>query len=260
MVNTTKKILACTLLLLLLCTSVLAMSAQETDFSTFVVDKASLFTEKGIQDLETKIKEIAKEHNIAAVIVTAKDVPAGKYVQYADDYYDYHGYGFDASKSGVLLLIDINNRMLYISTTGSMIRTITDRRIESILDKITPAAKKNNYDRVAHLFLNSIENYLAANSTKIKDLRIWEWAIIGIAFLIGFFALQGAVQRSYNLAYNTYQYNMQKNADVEITDREDRFSHQNVSRTRIESSSSRSGSSTHTGSSGTSHGGGGRSF
>ena len=51
------------------------------------------------------------------------------------DFYDNGGYGMGEDFSGMLILLDMNNRVMWLSTGGVMIDYITDAREESILDR-----------------------------------------------------------------------------------------------------------------------------
>ena len=47
------------------------------------------------------------------------------------------------------MLVDMDNRELYLGTYGSMIRVLTDKRIERILDKVYAAAASGQYGQAA---------------------------------------------------------------------------------------------------------------
>lgn len=68
-----------------------------------------------------------------AAVVTAEENP-GSAQAYADDFYEAHGFGTGSGRDGALLLIDMDNRELCISTEGKMVRYLTDSRIEAVLD------------------------------------------------------------------------------------------------------------------------------
>lgn len=75
-----------------------------------------------------------------------------------------------------------------------------------------------------------------------------------------------AVKNKYNLNVKTYNYNLSQNTDVVLTESIDEYFDTTIVRRRIPKPTSSSGGSRgsgsgmHFGSSGTSHGGGGRSF
>ena len=81
-----------------------------------VFDDAKLFSTDEITQLNDKIAALISELNQDFVIVTTNDAQGATAQEYADDYYDEHGFGIGANKTGVLFLIDMDNREVYIST------------------------------------------------------------------------------------------------------------------------------------------------
>ena len=55
------------------------------------------------------------------------------------------GFGTGSDQSGILFLIDMDNRELYISTNGQMIRYMTDSRINDVLDDVYNYAADADY-------------------------------------------------------------------------------------------------------------------
>ncbi len=69
--------------------------------------------------------------------------------------------GDDAS--GILLSIDMDNREIYVSTTGYAMKVLTDARVEKVLDAAYDSVADGNYAEGA---LGAID------ASKI----IWRWA------------------------------------------------------------------------------------
>ena len=244
-----------------------------------VVDKADLFNETEVTLLENNIKDISDKYNIDIVIVTTDDVNGKSSRDYADDFFDYEGYGLGNDYSGVLLLINMDDREVYISTSGKGERYFTDDRIESILDNVYRYLSDGQYFDGAEEFLSNTEKYLnkgiPSNQYTVDEngnivLSTQEiMKRIGIAILIslGISSVVCAVvvatyKKPAALPEETY---VDKNS-ITFTKRSDRFISTHTTSRKIPKdnggSSSGSGgrSTTHTSSSGRSHGGGGRSF
>ena len=64
---------------------------------------------------------------------------------YADDFYDYNGYGYGDSRDGILLLISMEERDWRISTCGYGITVFTDAGQEYISDKFLPYLSDGDY-------------------------------------------------------------------------------------------------------------------
>ena len=76
-----------------------------------VYDQAGLFTQAEVQELEESVAEHRKSTQMDIVIVTTDDAQGKTSQAYADDFYDYNGFGEGSDNTGILLLIDMDNRM-----------------------------------------------------------------------------------------------------------------------------------------------------
>ena len=85
--------------------------------------------------------------------------------EYADDYYDYGGFGVGKKASGVLLLYYMDGPgqpggECYISTAGTMINMLTDERIESILDDVYGDLGNRDFAGATEHFLEDVKAYV----------------------------------------------------------------------------------------------------
>ena len=85
---------------------------------TRVFDQANLFTATEKQELERQIATERGKMKLDLVVVTTNEADGKSTEAYADDFYDQGGYGYGAKKSGVLYLIDMDNRRIHVSTAG----------------------------------------------------------------------------------------------------------------------------------------------
>lgn len=226
------------------------------DTSLKVYDDAMLFTEEELEDLRERAAELCEVKKIDIVIVTTYDTRGRSSKEFADDYYDYNGFGKGDDYTGLLLLIDMAQRNVWISTTGKCIRYFNDKRIDDILDRITPYLTAGKYATAADLFLDEVERTPTTPLQRATS-RIFTNALIAIC-VSGIAVRQmgkynkGKKTTDANTYLDKYSLVLRFNRDTHIRTA--------VTKRYIESSSSRGGSSTHRGSSGRSHGGGGRRF
>ena len=96
----------------------------------FVYDMANLLTDEQEQELQQYAEEYAKKQ-ISVVFVTTDDTRFRDSEEYANYFYD----SLDFYHDGVLFLIDMYNREVYIDTVGRYVGIFTPIRIESTLDK-----------------------------------------------------------------------------------------------------------------------------
>lgn len=226
-----------------------------------VYDKAALFTDEEVRKLEKDIADMKERIGYDVVIVTTDYVPLnGTSMEYADDFYDNGDFGVGAGKSGVLFLIDMDNREIWISTCGEMIGILTDEKIDKILDRVYPSMPNGAYYSAAKQFLVQTEKCVNPPSKAGVGLVIG-LLISGITWSVIAGKYRGGRQKE-NYAY-------QRDGRMHMVNREDRFLKKHVSQRKIpkspppqsRSSGSSSGRSTmHVSSSGRTHGGGGRKF
>ena len=93
---------------------------------TRVVDMADLLSDSEESSLLFKLDEISERQQFDVVVVTVGSLDGKTPTAYADDFYDYNGYGFGAEYDGVLLLVSMEERDWRISTCGYGITALTD--------------------------------------------------------------------------------------------------------------------------------------
>ena len=233
-----------------------------------VVDDAKLLSQDEAQKLREDIENFREKYNMDAVIVTSKDLEGKSTMDYADDYYDYNGYGLGDNKSGILLLIDINDRKILISTSGDAIEYFTDNRIDSIISDISKYLSDEEYFDACNIFLNNIQYYIDSGipegqytySEEEHALKIVLIALGVAAIVAGVTCI--VVVNSYKNSKSVSSINYIDNNSIVFTKRRDIFVNTFTTKTKIErnNSSGGNGSSTHRSSSGNTHGGGGGSF
>ena len=126
----------------------------------FVYDYADLLeTEEG---LESEIASIRERWQIDVVVVTIDDAHGRSSMDYADDFFDYNDFGYDKPMGdGVLFLIDMDNRQIWISTSGKAIIYFTDDRIDEALDSIIEYMYDADYDGAADDFLWYTDDFMS---------------------------------------------------------------------------------------------------
>ena len=130
-----------------------------------VFDQAGLFSETEIIQLEEKIAQCRKSTKMDVVIVSAYADGERSAEEYADDYYDYGGFGVGKKASGVLLLYYMDGPgqpggECYISTAGTMINMLTDERIESLLDDVYGDLGNRDFAGATEHFLEDVKAYV----------------------------------------------------------------------------------------------------
>ena len=81
-----------------------------------VVDEADLLTDDEESMLMATLDGISQEHLVDVVVVTVDSTGEKTPMEYADDYFDYNGYGFGENFDGVILLVSMEYSDWWIST------------------------------------------------------------------------------------------------------------------------------------------------
>lgn len=163
-----KGIMICLLICTFLVMGSMAVWADQTGAVSGqprIFDQAGLFSETEIIQLEEKIAQCRKSTKMDVVIVSAYADGERSAEEYADDYYDYGGFGVGKKASGVLLLYYMDGPgqpggECYISTAGTMINMLTDERIESILDDVYGDLGNRDFAGATEHFLEDVKAYV----------------------------------------------------------------------------------------------------
>lgn len=152
----------CAAALLLVClllffspTDVFAEASEEER----VFDLVGLFTQEEKKGLEQEIRGMIREMKMDVSILTT-DQAAGKTAKgVAEDFYIEKELGQGKDYSGVLFLIDMDNRELYIAPVGEMNRYLTDERQDRILDQAYEYITSQDYEGCSRSFLSGVKQY-----------------------------------------------------------------------------------------------------
>lgn len=143
-----------------LCVFSFGVSAENAN----VIDNADLLSTQEELDLEAATAIIRDEYAFEVVILTVMSTDGMSAEDYADDYYDYNGYGADSQNSGVIFLVDMGSRNWFISTTGSGIDLIADGELDYIEQEIIPYLSQGEYYQCFAQFINTCDEILELNS------------------------------------------------------------------------------------------------
>ncbi len=237
-----------------------------------LVDEAELLTEEESRSLEERLDELSEKYQCDIAIVTTEDTEGKSAAAYADDFYDYNGYGMGEGDDGILLLVDMGDREWAMSTYGFGITAFTDRGQKYLSDKFLPYLTDGDYMEAFTVYADLCGDFLkqAKNGEPFGEgnlprepLSVW-WifgSLAGgtlVAFIItGFMEMQ---MKSARKQKNAGAYI--KKGSLKLTGSSDIYLYSHVTRTPKpkDNDSSGGGSSVHTSSSGRSHGGSSGSF
>ena len=268
--NVKKRILT-VLFALLLCMVVVIPTFAASDLPR-LVDNADRLSAGEESARVAKLNEISERQQTDVVVVTADTLDGKTPMDYADDFYDYNGYGFGADKDGVLLLVSLEDRDWWMSTTGYGITAITDAGIEYISEKFLSDLSDGDYADAFTTYAELCDDFFTqARSGQPYDtghmpkqpFNIARNLLIAliVGFVIALIATGVMKGKLKTVRFQSAASNYVKANSMNVTESRDMFLYTHVDRrAKPKDTDSSSGSSTHTSSSGSTHGGGGGKF
>lgn len=270
-----KKKIVCLVLVLIAVLLPSGIIMAEAAHDARLVDEAGLLSEDERETILDKLDSVSGKLKFEIVIVTVNSTGGSTPKDFADDYYDYHNYGYNEDGDGILLLISMEDRDYYISTVGYGITAFTDAGIEYISDRFQTDLSDGNYAGAFDTFVDDCEKFVThARKDKPYDVenmpKVYNAPlIIGGSVLVGFvisiivvccFAGQLKSVRARKAAAEYIV-----SGSMKVVDSRDIYLYSHVTKhakpkQTSSSSSGGGGSSTHRSSSGRSHGGGGGKF
>lgn len=261
-----KKRITAVIFSVLLCFSA-AIPSFAAEKSARLNDAANLLSESEKADLLYKLDEISERQQLDITVATVDNL--GSYntaSACADDIYDNSGYGFGSERDGILLLISLSDRDWAISTCGYAITVFTDAGADYIGEKITPTLSDGDYAAAFSKYAELCDEFITqAKNEKPYDIEnmprkplslIWIPVSVIIGFIIALIAVGVMKSKLKTVRFKTTANSYLKKGSLNITDSSDLFLYRTVNRTaKPKDNEGSGGSSTHTSSSGTTHGG-----
>lgn len=270
-----KKKITAMIFALVLCffTAIPAFAADTDGFAneySRLNDLADILSDSEEAALTKKLDEISMRQKMDVAILTVEELEIyDNAMEYADDAYEFCNYGYGQNKDGVLLVISMQNHDWAISTCGYGVTALTDVGIDYIgkqmqdnLSDGNYAAAFDTYAKLCDEFITQARNGAPFDKGSLpREPLSVVWIPISIAIgvvlsLIIVGTMKGKLKTVHSqAAANSYM----KKDSLNITEKSDLFLYHTVTRSERKKESG-SASSTHTSSSGTTHGGGSGKF
>lgn len=251
-----------------------------------VYDYADLFTDSEEEALEKYAVSIEDDAETEFYVLTIDDAEGKSAMEYADDFGDNGRFGYEEEYGTyIVMLIDMDNREVWISTSGRAIKYLNDYRIDKTLDEVFEYMPDGEYYKAAEAYLKTAYKYMVTDTAddyrsddyydKIDDTYYYDDGtysedletsdVVILSFIIAavvsgivlIIMICGAKTR---MTAGSSDYI--GSGGLMVNHRDDIFTHTTTVKRKIETNngSSGGGSSVHRSSGGHSHGGGGRKF
>ncbi len=253
-----KALLPILLVFLLLLSFIPCVQAAQTD--AYVVDDAQLLSAGEENALLEKILSLQSKYQMDIVILTVASTGGQSPMDFADDYFDYNGYGFGKNSSGILFLLSMEDRDRYISTTGDAMVALSDYAAQESVETVIPYLSDGEYYNGFSVWLNNLPHYLDAYEagTPIQEPEatpsVLLAVVIGLAVAVIVILIMRAAMNSKRQQHSARHY--LRSGSYHLRTNHNIFLYSSVTKTQKPKETS----SGHTGSSGRSHGGSGGKF
>lgn len=278
-------LLMCLAVILSIASFASAQSIPDTRQCPRIVDDAELLEDAEEAAILSALDAESEENQFDFVIYTTDSVGGMNIEDYADDYFDYNGFGYGENGDGVILVVAMDTREYYISTCGRGIELFPEEAIDYCEDAFLSWLSSGDYYFAFDAFVNAAV-YVAENgidsvyngSDPVVDFDYnFEYGNdgyyydefsmtekIAVSLIVGFIiaVIVGATQAAKLKSVRSQRsaVNYVKENSFRLTQQSDRFLYRNVTKVRKPKQTSSSGGGMRTGSSGRSHGGGGGRF
>lgn len=246
-------LLAVMALALFLCVPALAVGFEKAELN-FVTDEAGIFSEQEWSELEARAEEISQKYKCGVYIIVVDDFTDYVYdetvYEAAKTFYQEYSLGYGEEKSGELLLLSMEERDYTLIAYGYGNTAFTDygkdKLADAFLDDFGDDEWYNGFSDYLEKSDSMLQSARAGHPLDVDSNPLIRLAGIGISLLVGcvaaFVIAVGVSDRMMkSVSAKTKADAYLTAGSVEITGREDHFTHTTETRTKIERSSSSGG-------------------
>ena len=231
-----------------------------------LVDEAELLTGDEESSLVDKLDAVSDKWQCDVTIVTVDSLGSKTATEFADDYFDYNGYGYGNNDDGIMLVISMENRDWAITTHAFGIEAFTDAGQEFIMNKVIPPLGNESYYEAFSIFADQCDDFLekaragepydSHNLPKESHAKLYILWIIPCLIAGAILAFVLTIKEKKSLKSVMKKVGAGEYiGKVEINEKHDKFLYRNLDKVLIHDDDDDSGSSTHVSSSGETHGG-----
>ena len=232
-----------------------------------LVDEAGLLDENEAYDLNSILNQVSEELSFDIVVVTVDSLNGEDAESFADDYYDYNGYGMGEDYDGALLLVSIDERQWHISTYGYGTAALSDDDLYAMEDTLVRHLSEGYYSEAFEYFAwvcysdakEAKEAGVTYGGAESEEMGIVTSVLVSLiaGFILAFVPMLVMKSKMKSVRARSEAADYMDLGSRRITRSHDRFLYHTINRAYTPKQEN---SSTHTSSSGRSHGGRGGGF
>ena len=222
-----------------------------------VVDQANIIPDDVEKALITRCETIAEEYKMEVAIVTANDFDGKSSEAYADDFYDFNGYGYGEKDDGMLVVYkpgEEGEREIWITTHGNGSSVFFQGIRDGIIADMKDYLIAEDYDKAFNMYLDRAEEQL-----KPGIPVIWLFVLALVGAVVGLIITGSMTAKNKSVIAQNQAKVYTRQGSMNVTGAQDVFAYSFVN-TTPKAQNNDTDSSTHTSSSGRTHSGSGAKF
>lgn len=222
-----------------------------------VVDQAKIIPDDVEAALIARCDTIAEEYKMEVAIVTASDFGGLTAEAYADDYYDFNGYGYGDNDDGMLVVYkpgEEGEREIYITTHGEGSSVFFQGIREGIIADMKDYLIAEDYEKAFSIYLDRAEEQLKPGTPVI-----WLFILALVGAVVGLLITGSMTAKNKTVVAQNHAKVYTRQGSMNVTGAQDVFAYKFVN-TSPKVQINNNDSSTHTSSSGRTHNGSGAKF
>ncbi len=224
-----------------------------------VVDQANIIPDDVEAALIERCDSIAEEYKMEVAIVTASDFGGLIAEAYADDFYDFNGYGYGENDDGMLVVYkpgEEGEREIWITTHGNGSSVFFEGIREGIIADMKDHLIAEDYDKAFNVYLDRAEEQLKPGTP-----IIWLFVLALVGAVVGLIITGSMTAKNKSVVAQKHAKVYTRQGSMNVVDAKDVFAYSFVNATpKAQDNDKSNDSSTHTSSSGRTHSGSGAKF
>lgn len=223
-----------------------------------VVDEANIIPDDVESALIERCDKIAEDYKMEVAIVTASDFGGLIAQAYADDFYDFNGYGWGENDDGMLLVYKPGaegEREIYITTHGLGDSRFFQGIREGIIDEMINPLIDEDYEKAFTIYLDRAEEQLKPGTPVI-----WLFVLAAVGAVVGLLITGSMTAKNKSVIAQNQAKVYTRQGSMNVTGAQDVFAYSFVNTTPKQTADNGNDGSTHTSSSGRTHSGSGAKF
>ncbi len=226
---------------------------------SLVVDQANIIPDDVETALLARSEAMAAEYEMEVAIVTTNDFEGKSSQAYADDFYDFNGYGYGENDDGMLVVYkpgEEGEREIWITTHGNGSSVFFQGIREGIITDMKDYLIAEDYDKAFNVYLDRAEAQLKPGTP-----IIWLFVLALVGAVVGLLITGSMTAKNKSVVAQKHAKVYTRQGSMYVMDAKDVFAYSFVNATpKAQDNDKSNDSSTHTSSSGRTHSGSGAKF